>query len=608
MRARILACTAVLALAVAAPASGAVVINEIESDGGPGVNDFVELTNVDVASVDIGGYVIKDDNDANSFTVPNGTMLAAGGYYAVDTPFGLGSSDAVRLYAPANLATPIDSYTWTAHAAATYGRCPNGTGSIGQTNSPTRGAANDCPAPVAPWPAVSPITLADDVSVFGKNLSGLAYQPSGTSARGVLWAVRNGPSTLFRLVYDGTKWTPDTANGWGAGKQLLYTDGTGVPDAEGVTLAGGDANGIFVSVERNDNGPGSAISRPGVLRFDVSSAGASLTATRDWNMTPDLPGLGENLGLEAVAWVPDDLLVAKGFIDDAKGGVYNPANYPDHGMGLFFVGVEQDGKVIAYALNQTNNTFTRVASIASGFPQVMDLEYEPETTHLWAVCDNNCNGHSATLDVAQSGANKGHFVVTNTYDRPTSMPDINNEGFAIAPQAECANGVKPVFWADDDNDASHALRTGTINCTALASPTPTPTPTTTPVPTTTPTPSPSPTVTSTPTPKPTPAPDRTAPKLTASLKLAGTILDSGKLRVAINLSEGATVTLTLKRKRVVLLHKTRRLAAGKRTLPFTLRRRVRAKLHAGQKLKLTVVARDTAGNKATRRASAAVPT
>ena len=104
--------------------------------------------------------------------------------------------------------------------------------------------------------------------MFGTNLSGLAYQPSGTAARGVLWAVRNGPSTLYRLVYDGTKWTPDTTNGWSAGKQLRYPDGTGDPDAEGVTLVDGDpANGIYVSTERNNNASG--VSRPAVLRFDA---------------------------------------------------------------------------------------------------------------------------------------------------------------------------------------------------------------------------------------------------------------------------------------------------------------------------------------------------
>ena len=458
-------------LAAASPASASVAINEVQSDGSA---DFIELVNVDAVPMDIGGYVIKDSNNNNSFTVPIGTSIPANGYYVTyvaGAGFALGEADAARLFAPGN-PVAVESYSWGSHAVATYGRCPDGTGPITATSSSTPGAANDCspPAAATAWPGSSAVSSADDANVFGSNLSGLAYQPSGTDAPGVLWAVRNNPSTLFRLVYDGTKWTPDAANGWSNGKQLLYPNGTGVPDAEGVTLAGGDANGIYMATERNDVPGLDSISRPAVLRFDVTSAGGALIATKDWNLSPDpaLPVLDSNAGLEAVTWVPDDLLVSKGFLDEATGAQYDPATYADHGAGLFFVGVEQDAKIIAYALNQTTGAFTRVATIRSGFPKLMELQYEPESTHLWAVCDNTCEGRTATLDIAQSGPNAGRFVVTNTYERPAGMANLNNEGFAIAPQAECVNGLKPVIWSDDTNTGWHALHTGTLNCTVPA--------------------------------------------------------------------------------------------------------------------------------------------
>jgi Ca2+-binding RTX toxin-like protein len=457
-------------LAIASPASGAVVINEVESqDPAPG-SDFVELFNTDPTNpVDIGDYVLKDSGEGNNSTIPAGTMIAAHGFYLANVS-GLGSPDEARLFTPGS-ATLVDNYSWTSHAAATYGRCPDGTGSFTSTVSATPNAANSCPAAAVTWPGGSAVSLASGFD-FGTNLSGLAYKPSGSGARGVLWAVRNSPSILYRLVYDGTNWTPDTANGWGAGKQLLYPNGLGAPDAEGVTLAAGDPNVVYVSTERDGNGG----TRPAVLSYDVSPAGATLTATRDWNLTPEfVPALGANLGLEAIAWVPDDLLVSKGFKDENTGVAYNPASYPGHGAGLFFVGVEQDGKIIAYALNQTADTFTRVATIASGFPAVMDLEYEPESTHLWAVCDDTCEGRTATLDIAPAGGNAGRFVVTNTYERPAGMANLNNEGFAIAPQAECVSGLKPVFWSDDTNNiGANALRAGTLNCTVLPSPPPPP--------------------------------------------------------------------------------------------------------------------------------------
>jgi hypothetical protein len=607
----------------ATSASAAIVINEIESDAPSAGPDYVELANNGAATVDIGGYVIKDDNDANAYTIPGGTMLAAGAYYVVDsnTPlgFGLGSPDAARLFEPGNLVVPIDAYTWTSHAAATYGRCPDSTGGITGTNSGTPGAANDCPVPGLTWPGGTGVGLADDINVFGSNLSGLAYQPSGSGARGVLWAVRNNPATLYRLIFDGTKWIPDPANGWSAGKQLFFTNGAGVPDAEGVTLADGDANGIFVSIERNDDGPNSNTSHPAVLRYDVSGAGATLTATREWDLTADLPGLGPNLGLEAIAWVPDSLLVAKGFKDEATLATYTPSTYADHGAGLFFVGVEQDGKVVAYALNQSNGTFTRVATIVSGFPKIMDLEYEPETTHLWAVCDDSCNGRTATLDVATSGGNAGKFGVTNTYERPAGMANLNNEGFAIAPQTECVNSLKPVFWSDDSNTASHALRTGTIACTDLP-----------PAPGGGQQPPPGgqqqpPVVQQTTNEQP-PAvapptvatPDRTAPALKIGLRFSKTgtfaVRRTGKFGVKITLDEPANLTITVKARKNsrakfrTLLRATRKnVAKGARTLTLTLSRKVRKALAKGETVRLTVKATDSAGNSRTRSVSAKVP-
>ncbi|GAA4885110.1 hypothetical protein GCM10023235_77650 [Kitasatospora terrestris] len=46
----------------------------------------------------------------------------------------------------------------------------------------------------------------------------------------------------------------------------------------------------------------------------------------------------------------------------------------------------------------------------------MELQWEPQASRLWAVCD------------------------------------------------ECVAGSKPVYWADDANDGGHAIRRGTVSC------------------------------------------------------------------------------------------------------------------------------------------------
>ena len=162
-------------------------------------------------------------------------------------------------------------------------------------------------------------------------------------------------------------------------------------------------------------------------------------------------------------------------MDEATGATYNPAAYPDHGAGLFFVGRRagrQDHRLRAQPdhgrLHARRDHRERLPEghgarvRARDHPPVGGLRRQLRRPHRDA-------GHRAV------GPNAGRFVVTNIYERPAGMPNLNNEGFAIAPQAECVNGLKPVFWADDSNTGGHALRAGTLNCTVPdAGPAPTP--------------------------------------------------------------------------------------------------------------------------------------
>ena len=240
---------------------------------------------------------------------------------------------------------------------------------------------------------------------------------------------------------------------------LLYPDGTGSPDAEGVTFAdAGSLGGLYVATERDNNA--SAVSRNSILWFDVNAAGATLTATREWNLTADLPVVGPNVGIEGVTWIPDSFLVARGFFDESKGHTYNPSEYLNHGTGLFFVGVEANGLIYAYALDDSG-TFNRIATITSGFTGVMDVQFDRETNDLWVVCDDSCGGRSAVLRIDPI---THKFAVARIFDRPTTMPNLNNEGFAIAPVAECVADRRPVFWADDSETGGHAIRVGTLTC------------------------------------------------------------------------------------------------------------------------------------------------
>jgi hypothetical protein len=442
-------------------------INEVESSGGtPG--DWIELYNTGTSAIDISGFVLKDDNDAHVFTIPAGTSIGAGAYLAfdVEVSFGLGAPDAARLFDKAGAL--LDSYTWTTHATTTYGRCPNGTGAFGTTGSSTKGAANVCastgPASEA-WPGSNNVTTADGLNVFGGNLSGLIYEAGTGGSPDVLWGARNGPGSIFRLIFNGSIWTPDPSNGWGAGKGLLYTNGTGEPDSEDLTFTTGSAAGMYVATERNNSNSG--VSRPAVLRYDVTGSGTSLTATNEWNLTSDLPAVAANSGLEGITWVPDSALVAQGFFDVAAGHLYNPADYANHGGGLFFVGLEGNGVIYVYALDHASNAFHRITSISTGFPSgVMALQYDRELGQLWATCDDTCGGLSDIFVIDQTPASPtlGRLTLTHIFARASTMPNINNEGFGFAPQSRCVAGLKPAFWSDDSETGGHAIRQASIPC------------------------------------------------------------------------------------------------------------------------------------------------
>jgi hypothetical protein len=473
-------------------------INEVESSGGD-PSDWIEIVNNGATPVDVSGMVLKDEDDSRTLAIAAGTTLAAGAYLAIDVDvdggFGLGGGDSARLFA-ADGTTLVDSYSWTEHAARTYGRCPDGTGDFALTTAPTKGAQNACDGDLvtAPWPGGEAVSTVDEAGYFGSNMSGLVFEDTATgTAADTLWAVKNGPGTLYRLENTDGRWAPATESGWESGKPLHYADGTGDVDAEGVALTdAGSAGGVFVSTERDNDVSGT--SRPSVIRYDVSSTDAELSASREWNLAADLatdvPSIGANAGLEGITWIPDTDLVAKGFVDESTGALYDPADYPGHGDGLFFVGLEATGSLYAYALDQDSDTVQRIATIASGFPSIMDLEYDPATDLLWAVCDDTCDGRSAILDVSDAPATPaadvsaaaapGAFGVVLVVERPAGMPNVNNEGFAIAPNDQCADGVKPVVWSDDNGTDGYSLREGTIVCTLAevpGEPTPTPVPT-----------------------------------------------------------------------------------------------------------------------------------
>lgn len=455
------------------------------------------------------------------------TVVPAHGYVYFGSTKGLGSGgDGVRLYLPdganGTAGTLVDSMDYTAGEAGTdetngfgagaYARCPDGTGafvsvaakSFGTSNATAcqnvltnpadggngGGATLTC-QPEAPsgtgtlpasalsptaWPGSGSVTVADQQCAWetttgpeGRDVSGLVFDPADPN---VLYSVKN-KSWVFRMVKQGGLWVADTANGWGTGKQIFFpgsTDtATNQPDSEGLTV--GPDGALYVTTERNN--AANTIPLNSILRIDPASPATQLVATDQWDLTAEFPELHAgnkteaNLGFEGVTFVPDSYLTANGFVDQSTGTTYRPADYPQHGSGLFFAALENDGKLYAYALN-SDHSFHRVAVVDTGMGHVMDVQFDAATQRIWALCDNTCGVTSTVLKVDGAGA----IVPQVVYSKPAGLPVDNLEGFALAPASTCDGGTREALWSDDgvygagpgSPTEGHALYSGRIAC------------------------------------------------------------------------------------------------------------------------------------------------
>jgi hypothetical protein len=323
------------------------------------------------------------------------------------------------------------------------------------------------PITFSTWPGDATVSVASGKNALGANVSGLVYEPATPISSAVLWAVQNEPSKLHRLAWDGSSFVPVTGDGWVTGKSLRYPNGKGSPDSEGLTRTAWASSEIYVVAERDNDA--SDVARQSILRYDVTGTKGVLDATHEWDLTSDLPAAEPNHGLEGIAWIPDSTLVAQGFFDEGRQLRYDPASYPNHGTGIFLVGVDATGIIYGYVLDLVDHTFSRVATFTSAQPHSVDLFFDRDNATLWSLCDNACDGRMTlfAVETDPTALEVGRFVWRAVVPPPQSLKDMNNEGFTLVPDAECSNDRKSFFWADDEASGGYALRRGTIACGRL---------------------------------------------------------------------------------------------------------------------------------------------
>ena len=123
-----------------------IVVNEIRSnDDGPG--GWVELYNPTDRPVNLEGWKVANEHVNQAATLPAGTSIGAKGYLVLEEsafPLGIGRLGGVHLFS--RYSVIVDASFWSTPIQASIGRCPNGQGELVALDSPTKGAANQCPA------------------------------------------------------------------------------------------------------------------------------------------------------------------------------------------------------------------------------------------------------------------------------------------------------------------------------------------------------------------------------------------------------------------------------------------------------------------------------
>jgi hypothetical protein len=473
------------------------------------------------AKVDVSlkNWMLKDSDDSHVYTFAADAVLKAGSQISTGTlPFGLGKNDKVRVYNAAG--TLILQFSWNSEdGSQIYIANTDADGMQIQQDEDDNPAPIDDAMAVTAWNGLSAVSTVDTINSFGAvsssgehtdgNLSGLVYE----NASKTLWAADNdlnptlgitgpkGPGSINVFVTSGDTLVQRANNGWSfaldgitkGGKQLHFADGTGGVDAEGITLINASStSGVFIGAERDNENKN--IPRPSILRYDPNQKSTDadgdgaqeLSASDEWNLTDELAKAGltfnqgddANLGVEGIAYVPDDYLTSHGFLT-MDGKAYKPSDYPHAYAGLFLAAIEKNGHIYAFALSNDGGV-SLVQDISlpqsatnAGYSGPRDLTWDSEHQQLLAQGDND-SGTGAKIGTYT--LSQGNFMLTSLMSTPDEIAGQNSEGFAITPDSQCTTvtgGIsgklyKAVYWSDDGVSNGYSLRQGYMMCDSSA--------------------------------------------------------------------------------------------------------------------------------------------
>lgn len=267
------------------------------------------------------------------------------------------------------------------------------------------------------WPQAVDLTALD--SDFGRNLSGAHWNPVTRT----LWVCLNAPGKFWALVEDGAGSFRVASSG---GTAAEWSPGG---DLEAITQVDLTESAVYVL-----NEAGSLVSK-----YDTTVYG-KVTLLRQWNLGPFLPTSG-GAGAEGLAFVPDEWLLASGFVD-GSGAPYTSR----HGMGgLVFVAHQNGGSVYAFDLGASDATVELVGEYKTSRGESSGLEFDRSSGKLY-IWHNTGSNYLELTDLRSylRADGKRQFYSTREYLGPKTG---NLEGVALTPAAD----GDPWYFATDDD-------------------------------------------------------------------------------------------------------------------------------------------------------------
>ena len=282
------------------------------------------------------------------------------------------------------------------------------------------------------WPGANTVKKCD--IVLGMDVSGLDF------ADEKLYAVDNNIGQVWVLQRDGLgdlKFAP----GFEEGKPVRFQNADGeIPDTEGITVAGDGL--LYLASERDDVHDNA--NKSSILQVDIHTEESTLIVQQQWDLTPSLPKVESNKGIEAVEWVGFAALEGK-LWDQVTNAVFDSKLYPDAvAQGVFFTALEDNGHVYGYILKEDGSSI-QVAHIDSQLGMAMALDYDEYENLLWVAADDGCKNRMVQIKLNRMK----NPLVTHVMPSRGLNKSANNEGFAIVQAELTQDDYRSVYRVTD---------------------------------------------------------------------------------------------------------------------------------------------------------------